>query len=121
MIKVLLVDDNKAIRQRIKMALSGYSHIQVAGECNDGNEVLGFLKNNEVDVILMDFRMKYMNGIEATKLVTENYPSVKVIGFSLYDEEMIKKKMFKTGAVDYLLKEAEIEEIISAINKQVDS
>lgn len=120
MIKVLLVDDNKEIRQRIKIVLSDYSHIQVVGECSDGNEVLGFLKNNEVDVILMDFKMKYMNGFEATKLVTENYPSVKVIGFSLYDEEMIKAKMFKAGAVDYLLKNAEIEEIISAINKQIN-
>ena len=120
MIKVLLVDDNIAILKGIKSMLSDYLQIQVVGECYDGNEVLGFLAENEVDVILMDIKMKYMNGIKATELVTDIHPSVKVIAFSLINEKLIRKKMFEAGAVNYLPKDAEIKEIVSAIYKAVN-
>ena len=95
--------------------MEDYEQIDVIGECSDGNEVLDFLRSAKVDVILMDIKMKNMGGIEATRLVKEKYPMVKVIAFTLYDEDIFRKKMIEAGASAYLLKEAEIDEIIDTI------
>ena len=115
MIKVLIVDDSAIIRKSFKELMKDYEQIDVIGECSDGNEVLDFLRSTKVDVILMDIKMKDMNGIEATKLVKEKYPMVKVIAFTMYDEEIFREKMIEAGASAYLLKETEIDEIIDTI------
>ena len=115
MIKVLLVDDSDVIRETIKQFLPEEGTLTVVGECSDGNEVLGYLANNEVDVILMDVEMKDLGGIETTKLVSEAYPIIKIVGFSSHDQPTIKFDMLDAGASDYLLKETNIEIVRSRI------
>jgi two-component system response regulator DegU len=111
MIRVLLVDDGVIIRRTVKQFLPEKDVISVVGECSDGRDVLTFLSNNEVDVILMDVSMKHMGGIESTKLVREKYPSVKVVGFSSHSESNCINDMLAAGAQDYIVKGVEIEEI----------
>tara|TARA_B100000809_G_C15129788_1_gene527835 strand:- start:1717 stop:2076 length:360 start_codon:yes stop_codon:yes gene_type:complete len=118
MIKVLLVDDSAAIRKAIKQFLPEKGAISVVGECSDGKDVLDFLSSNEVDVILMDFSMKHVGGVEATGLVSKTHPTVKTIGFSSHTLETYKKDMLDAGASDYIVKGTEmkiIREIIKGI------
>ena len=111
MIKILLVDDSVVIRKAVKQLLPEKGLVSVVGECSDGRDVLDFLKNNEVDTILMDFSMKYIGGVEATKLVSEKYPNIKTIGFSSHSDSNYRNAMLAAGASDYIVKGVEIEVI----------
>lgn len=104
MIKVLLVDDTAIVRKAIKDMLNKQPEIQVIGECSDGDQVIPFLQHNKPDVILMDYKMPTLNGVEATKLVKEFYPKIKVIGFSCNDDQATKNDFFENGAVGFLSK-----------------
>lgn len=103
-IKILLVDDNTLLRDSFRLTLQNIPNTMVVGECLDGNEVIPFLEINEVDVIFMDGIMQHMDGIEATKKVKENYPEIKVIGFSSEDHTLLFKGMQKSGADGFISK-----------------
>ncbi len=115
MIKVLLVDDNPIMKKAISQTLGDVEGITVVGECTDGDEVLGFLSQQVVDVILMDISMKRMDGIEVTRLVKENYPRVKVIGFSTHGNDTFQRIMCEAGASAYLEKTSSLEDILRTI------
>lgn len=117
MIKVLLVEDHKILRDGLKAALSGNKEIKVIGECEDGNQVMEFLEKNEVDVILMDIKMPILGGIETTQQVNEKYPNIKILALSMYNEEAYIMKIFKAGASGYILKNTSISEMIEGIKK----
>lgn len=117
MINVLLVDDNTMMRTGIRQAFKDFEGMEVAGECEDGDEVLDFLGEHEVDVILMDIDMKRMDGIDSTKLIKESYPHVKVIGFSTHGSDKIKEAMLQAGASAYLEKTAGLEDMERTIER----
>ena len=120
-IRILLVDDHVVIRKSFLLLLSKISHVHVIGECSDGIEVIPFLKKELIDVIFMDINMKFMDGLEATKLVKQHYPMVKVIGFSSEEDVFIIQKMKANGADSFVSKfdaskesiEAELEKVTS--------
>lgn len=120
MVKVLLVDDLLLVRETLKQVLTDIDFIEVVGECSDGNEVVGFLDKHEVDVILMDINMKYVDGIEATTQVKDKHPSVKVVAFSMNDEDTFEKAMLKAGASAYLTKDVGFEQLLSVIRRVTD-
>lgn len=115
MIKVLLVDDHKIIRDGIKAMLSDAENIEIVGECEDGSLVVPFLDKNEVDIIFMDVSMPKQNGIETTKQVIEKYPKAKVIALTMHNQESYITKMLKVGAVGYVLKNTGCDDLLSAI------
>lgn len=117
MIKILLVDDHKIIRDGIKALIQSQSNIEIVGECGDGVEVIPFLNKNDVDVILMDINMPIVNGIEATSIVTEKFPKVAVLALTMHDEEAYISKVLKAGALGYILKHLGKSELIKAIEK----
>lgn len=117
MIRLLLVDDHKIIRDGIRSLLSNNKDIVIAGECEDGDEVEEFLNTNEVDVILMDINMKRMNGIDATEYILKKFPDKKVLALSMHNEEIYIAKILKAGALGYILKNTGKEELIDAIEK----
>lgn len=117
MIKLLLVDDHKIIRDGIKALFKGNDNIEIIGECNDGSEVLGFLKGNKVDVILMDINMPAQNGIDTTKQIVDEFPDMKIIALTMHNEEGHISKMVKAGAVGYVLKNTDKAELVSAVTK----
>tara|TARA_R110000782_G_scaffold237188_1_gene323313 strand:+ start:24525 stop:24896 length:372 start_codon:yes stop_codon:yes gene_type:complete len=104
MIKILLVDDNAPIRNAIKIMLNSELEIQVIGECSDGSEVIPFLQNTIPDVILMDYQMPILDGVETTKLVKGLFPEIKIIGFSSTDDKYIKTAFLIHGACSFLSK-----------------
>jgi DNA-binding NarL/FixJ family response regulator len=113
--KVVLVDDHKIIRDGIKALLSGTKEIEIIGECEDGDEIISFLKGHPADVVLMDINMKRMNGIDATSELLASFPEVKVVALTMHNEEGYISKILKAGAVGYVLKNTGKNELITAI------
>lgn len=115
MINVILVDDQKIVREGIKMILSLDEEIYILGEAENGKELFDVLSEKVPDVILMDIRMPVMDGVDTTKLVKEKYPSIKVIILTTFNEDEYIFKGLKNGADGYILKDSGSQNIINAI------
>lgn len=114
--RVLLADDHKLIRDAIQSHLSKCDDIEVIGQAADGNEVLSILRGGtEIDVLLLDINMDGMDGMECAQIMHEEFPKVRVIILSMYDNSLYIKNMIKNGVAGYLLKHADEREIINAI------
>lgn len=117
MIKVLLVDDHKIIRDGLKAILMGSSNVNIVGECNNGQEALQYLEENQPDVIMMDINMPVMNGIEASKIIVEKYPNVKILALTMHQEESYISKILGEGVHGYILKNSGRKDLVNAIQK----
>ncbi len=115
MTKVLIADDQELIRESLKIVLSAYPDIEVVGAVGDGFEVLEKLKTVTADVILMDIRMPKMDGVLCTKTVKEQYPNVKVIILTTFDDDEFIFSALKYGASGYILKGISMEDLHQAI------
>lgn len=105
-INVLIVDDEKLIREGLKIMLSVYDDIEVVGTAENGYDALEFCKNQLVDVVLMDIRMEKCDGVMGTRLIKEQFEKIKVIILTTFkDKEYIQEAM-KYGAFGYLLKDS---------------
>lgn len=116
-IKVLLVDDSEIFREALKNVLIKLDMIDVIDELNNGKNLLNYLKNNQVDVLLLDANTVNLKGIESVKLIHDQYPEVRIIGLSSYD---YKREMLDAGAFCFFNKwEANYIEIKEAILERV--
>lgn len=113
-IKVIIADDNSFIREGLKIILNTYEEFEILETVSDGREAVDYCKAHEVDVALLDVRMPNMNGVEATKLITEQTKPKPVILTTFDDDEYILEAV-KNGAKGYLLKNNEPEHIRDAI------
>lgn len=113
-IKVIIADDNSFIREGMKIILNTYEEFEVLETVNDGLEALAFCKKHEVDVVLLDIRMPNMNGVEATKLITEQTKTKPLI-LTTFDDDVYILDAIKNGAKGYLLKNNDPEQIRDAI------
>ena len=114
-IRVLVADDHQLYRAGIKALLEHEPDIDITLEANDGSAILQKLAEHPVDIVLMDIDMPGMNGVEATRLVKEHHPSIRILILSMYDDLDFILKVLKAGASGYLLKEAENLDLASAI------
>ena len=119
MIKVMIVDDQELIRQSLKIVLGVNSDMEVVCMTGDGDETLRKLREmrpeSRPDVILMDIRMPVMDGVECTALIKKNYPDIKVIALTTFDDNEFIFGALKNGASGYLLKGSSVEELSEAI------
>lgn len=115
MIKVLLVDDQNLIRQGLKALLELESDLEIVGEAENGKIALHLIAQLLPDVVLMDIRMPIMDGVAATKEITNNFPGVKVLVLTTFDDDEYVKAALKYGAMGYLLKDTPSEELAVAI------
>lgn len=116
MIKVLIADDHQLLIDGINTTLEDEQNIEIVAGVNNGLQVLDYLKNNNVDIILMDINMPEMDGLECTKVVVKEYPDTKIIVISQYNERRLIKQMVNNGASGYLLKDSSKGELVGAIN-----
>lgn len=114
-IKVAIADDHKIFRKGVILSLRMYSNIKFVQEANDGNELLEGIAEAAPDVVLMDLRMPGKDGIEATKIISRQYPQIKVLVLTMYEDERFVYHMMENGANGYLLKNSEPSEIRRAI------
>lgn len=115
MINIIIAEDQKIVREGIKMILSLDKEINVVGEVENGQELIKFLENVTPDIILMDVRMPLIDGVKATKIIKDKYKDVKVIILTTFNEDEYIFKAIKYGAEGYILKDAGSEYIIKAI------
>ena len=114
-IKVAIADDHKIFRKGVILSLRTFTNIKFVQEAENGEDLLNGLKDSEPDVVLMDLRMPGKDGIEATKTISKQYPQIKVLVLSMYEDERFVYHLMENGANGYLLKNSEPNEIRRAI------
>lgn len=115
--RLIIVDDHKIIRESLSFLISTIDNMEIAGEASNGKELLSLLESTTADIILMDISMPEMNGIEATQLVNNKKPWIKIIGLSIHTQAVIIKKMLAAGAFGFVTKNSSSDELFTAINK----
>lgn len=115
LINVLIVDDHDIVCAGVGRLLSDVKGINVIGDARSGEEAVKIAKEKNPDVVLMDVKMPGIGGLEATRKMLRNNPSVKVIALTVYGEEPFPSKFLQAGAVGYLTKGSSIEEMMMAI------
>jgi DNA-binding NarL/FixJ family response regulator len=116
-ITALIVDDHEVVREGLRLSLSRAPHIRVIGEAADGASAVALATRRKPDVVIMDVRMPGMDGLEATKLLTQQVPDAKVLIFTAYSERSLLSRGLESGAKGYILKEAPHETLVRAIEK----
>lgn len=117
MIQLLIADDHKVLLEGFISLFKSLDDINVVVTANDGYEAIEGLRQTHVDVALLDINMPKLNGVETCKIITENYPNVKVIALSMFKQSSYVNKMKINGAKGYLLKDDSSDEIIEAIRR----
>ncbi len=118
-ITCLIVDDHEVVREGLRLSLSRAPHIRVVGEASDGATAVTLAERRKPDVVIMDVRMPGMDGLEATKLLTQRVPDVAVLIFTAYSERSLLGRGLESGAKGYILKEAPHQTLLKAIDKIV--
>jgi NarL family two-component system response regulator LiaR len=114
-IRLLIVDDHKVVRNGLQVFISLYDDIEVVGEARNGQQAVEQCATHQPDVVLMDMVMPVMDGPTATRLIREQFPQVQVVALTSFDEEEIVQRAIEAGAVGYLYKDVEEDELIDAI------
>lgn len=118
-IKILLVDDHKIVRDGIKAMLLGNTTISIIGETTNTAGLLDIFKTAVPDVIIMDIKLGAVSGVDITKMLSQNYPKIKVIMLTGNIDENYIVTSIKAGAKGFLSKDTSKEEFIEAINTVV--
>jgi DNA-binding NarL/FixJ family response regulator len=115
--KIAIAEDNTFLANALVEKLSFFKEsLQYVFRARDGKELIEKLKNTtEIDLILMDIKMPNMNGIEATKLIKQQYPALKIVMITVFDDDENILQSIQSGANGYLLKEATAEELHKGI------
>lgn len=117
MIRVGIVDDQEIFRQGLKMLLSLEEDIRVVGEGANGHQGYNLCKQHQLDVLLMDIKMPKMDGVEATRRIIRDFPPVKVIILTTFEDEEYIFEALRQGAYGYLLKDSPPAKIAEAVRE----
>ncbi len=115
MIGIVLVDDQSLVCQGLTAMLSLEEDLEILGTANNGQAAIDLVTKKQPDVVLMDVRMPVMDGREATRLIVQKFPEVKVLVLSTFDDDQYIADAMKAGAMGYLLKDMPCEELAQAI------
>jgi DNA-binding NarL/FixJ family response regulator len=116
-ITCLIVDDHEVVREGLRLSLSRAPHIRVIGEAADGASAVALAERRRPDVVIMDVRMPGMDGLEATRELTQKVPDAAVLIFTAYSERTQLGRGLESGAKGYILKEAPHQTLLRAIEK----
>ncbi|MFC1892824.1 response regulator [Chloroflexota bacterium] len=114
-IRILLADDHKIVREGLHSLLEKQADMEVIAEAADGRTTVRLAQEMSPDIILMDVAMPDLNGIEATRQIVANDPSIKVVALSMYSDRRFVIGVLKMGASGYLLKDCGFDELAHAI------
>lgn len=115
MIRVLLVDDQPLFRQGLAGLLSLTTDLEIVGEANHGQEAIDLVAEVQPDVILMDVRMPVCDGVEATRVIHQTYPWIKIMVLTTFDEDEYIWRSLQAGALGYILKNTPSLQVANAI------
>jgi DNA-binding NarL/FixJ family response regulator len=114
-IRILLVDDQALFREGLHTLLSVHDDLLVVGEASNGQEAISAVEKLLPDVVLMDLRMPILNGVAATRQITESFPNSRVIVLTTFDDDDYVFDGLRAGAVGYLLKDVPSAKLVEAI------
>lgn len=115
-LKIALAEDDNMLAKAITEKLSFFEDLQLKFRAANGQEMVDkIVENHTVDIILMDIQMPIMNGIEATEIINNKFPQIKIIMFTVFDDDINIFEAIKAGANGYLLKDAEPEVLYKSI------
>ncbi|MHC8299280.1 response regulator [Pseudomonas sp. ZS1P83] len=114
-IRVALVDDHALVRDGIKALLAVMAPLEVVGEAESGAQAIEMVGRCQPDLLLVDISLRDMNGLELTRVLRSQYPSLKVLVLSMYDNNEYVSESVRAGASGYVLKNSPSREIIAAI------
>ncbi len=116
-IKVIIADDHQLFIDGIKSLLQKVINVDVIGEANNGLEVLKHLENGATpDIIITDIRMPVLDGVGLTRILTSDYPKIRVLALSMFDQTIDVTEMLDVGAKGYVTKNVDKDELELAIN-----
>lgn len=114
-VQTIIADDHAMVRSGLRMLASAISPLVVVAEVSNGSELVEYIKNNEVDLVLTDISMPVMDGIAAIEAIRSFNRSIKIIALSMYDSAEFIKRAVRAGADGYVLKNAPTHELEYAI------
>ncbi|HBV67095.1 MAG TPA: DNA-binding response regulator [Clostridiales bacterium] len=115
MIKVLLADDQDILTEGLKLILGAEDDIEITGTANNGRKAYELCRIRRPDVVLMDIQMPELNGVEATSMIKRDFPEIKVIVLTTFNDDKYIYDALKNGASGYMLKDAPPSEIAGAV------
>jgi two-component system, NarL family, response regulator LiaR len=118
-IRVMLVDDHTVVRSGLATFLRAYDDLELVGEAKNGLEALNLCRKKKPDVILMDLMMPEMDGIAATRAILADYPEIRIIAMTSFEDEQLVQGVLAAGAISYLLKNVTSDELARAIRDAV--
>lgn len=118
-INIAIIDDEKLIREGLKIILSTYEDINIVAMGGDGKEALKLCESNTIDLILMDIRMPNCDGVQGTKLIKEKFPHIKVLILTTFKDIEYIQEALQKGASGYLLKDSSYDLIYEGIKAAV--
>ena len=111
----MLVDDNNTFRETFKLIMSRYEDYEIVGEAENGVQALKLLDKIVPDIVIMDIQMPEMNGIEATKRMSWQYPFIKFIAVTMYNDEAYIYKLLQAGFKGCIFKDNVCDELDGAL------
>ena len=116
-IRVLIVDDHRVFRDGLKLVINRQADMEVVGEAEDGEKAIALTRELLPDIIIMDVKMPLMDGAEATSRILAEMPGMKILALSIYADDGFMANMMRAGALGYILKGCDIEELSNTIRR----
>lgn len=104
LVNIIIVDDHEIFRNGLKMVLSKLKYAHVIAEASDGIEFIDIIRRTPTDIVLMDIEMPNMNGIDATKLALKEFPNLKIIALTMFNDDDYIQSMMDAGVKGFLIK-----------------
>jgi len=117
LIRIDIADDNELVRDTLRLMLDCSPSIQVVGEAGNGSEAIAMVEAFQPDVVLMDISMPVVNGIQATRSITSNFPDTKVIVLGMHTDQTSSDTALHAGACQFLTKDCGREKLLNAIKE----
>ena len=114
-IRIVLADDHRVLRDGLKALIQGQTGLEVVGEAGDGESTLRRVEELRPDVVVMDFTMPGMTGVEATARIKASHPGVKVLALTVHEDRGYFRRFLEAGASGYALKQTPADELFHAI------
>lgn len=114
-IRVMIVDDQYIVRSGLSTFVSTYPEFIFVGEAKNGEEAVALCAQFQPEIILMDLMMPKMNGVEATRAILQQHPTIKILALTSFKEKELVQNVLQAGAIGYVLKDISADELATAI------
>jgi len=114
--KIMIVEDQVIVRKGLRMIVEQDEQFSVVAEAGNGIEAIGMMEMHNIDLILLDIRMPEMNGIQATKIIKQRWPEVKILVLTTFNDDEAAMETLKDGVNGFMLKTSEPDKLIHSVH-----